>query len=144
MSKLSDHFTLAELTVTNTGLPNAASGVELDNLKRLASTLESVRALANAPITVNSGYRSAAVNKAVGGSATSAHAKGLAADINAKGFTSRELVNLIKDSNIEFDQLILEYPKSPGSWVHIGLANGKQRRQLLTIDKGTDYQVGIL
>lgn len=144
MTKLSDHFSLNELTVTNTGIDNTPSGIELDNLKRLAISLEKIRALTNSPIFVSSGYRSPEVNKKVGGSSTSAHVKGFAADINAKGFTSRQLANLIKDSDIEFDQLILEYPKSASSWVHIGLANGKQRRQLLTIDKGTGYQIGIL
>lgn len=142
--KLSEHFTLAEMTVTNTGIKNIPFGVELDNLKRLCLTLEFIRSKAGVPVTVSSGYRCPEINKKVGGSATSAHVKGLAADINAKGMTSRQLANLIKDSGIEFDQLILEYPKSPGSWVHIGLSTNKPRKQLLTIDKGTGYQVGIL
>lgn len=142
--KLSEHFTLAELTITNQPFDNTPTGSELDNLKRLASILEQVRSIAGAPITITSGYRSPAVNKAVKGSATSAHVKGLAADIRAKGLTSRQLANLIKDSDIKFDQLILEYPKKAGSWVHIGLSTTKPRRQLLTIDDGTGYQVGIL
>lgn len=141
---LTPHFTLAELTATSQPFDNTPTGIELDNLKRLASVLEQVRSLAGAPITVTSGYRSLAVNKAVKGSSTSAHVKGLAADIRAKGMTSRQLANLIKDSDIQFDQLILEYPKKSGSWVHIGLSTNKPRRQLLTIDEGAGYQVGIL
>lgn len=142
--KLTEHFTLAEMTITSQPFDNTPTGIELDNLKRTANMLEQVRSLAGVPIIVSSGYRSPEVNKAVKGSPTSAHVKGLAADIRAKGLTSRQLANLIKDSNIQFDQLILEYPKKAGSWVHIGLSTNKPRRQLLTIDEGTGYQVGIL
>lgn len=144
MTQLSEHFTLAELTVTNHPFDNTPNDFELDNLKRLSLTLEAVRSLAGAPISVSSGFRSSTVNKAVGGSETSAHRHGLAADINAKGMTSRQLANLIKDSDIQFDQLILEYPNNKRTWVHIGLKNGKQRRQLMTKDETPGYKLGIL
>lgn len=141
--RLSKNFTLQELTVTSQKLDNTPGVKELQNLKRMADTLQSVRDLVGRPVTVTSGYRSPAVNKAVGGSPTSAHAKGLAADISVAGMSATELARLIRDSDIEYDQLILEYPDKPSAWVHIGLSENKMRMQQLTIRTGTGYMSGI-
>lgn len=141
---LSPHFTLNELTVSETGarrgLDNTPGPEELANLRRIANLLEQVRALTGKPIIVNSGYRSPAVNKAVGGSPTSAHMTGLAADINCPGIKPAALAAIIKCSTIQFDQLILEYD----SWVHIGLSSKAPRGQLLTIRSGTGYMQGLV
>jgi hypothetical protein len=144
--RLSPHFTLSELTVSETaarkGMNNqpAAGSKELSNLTRLAGVLEQVRALVGRPIVVTSGYRSKAVNKAIGGSTTSAHMSGLAADINCPGLTAKQLCQKINASGVQFDQLILEFD----SWCHLGLSEGPPRRQVMTIRKGTGYMQGIV
>lgn len=141
---LSEHFTLSELTASETaarrGLDNTPSAAAQGNLKRLAGVLEEIRALQGRPLIVTSGYRSPAVNRAVGGSPSSAHMTGLAADISMPPLTPFELGQLIIGAGIEFDQLIHEYR----SWVHIGLAPEGQtpRRQQLTIRTGTGYMPG--
>jgi zinc D-Ala-D-Ala carboxypeptidase len=147
--QLSRHFTLSELTISETaarkGLNNVPPAKELANLARLAGVLEQVRALVNRPIVVTSGYRSKAVNKAIGGSTTSAHMSGLAADINCPPLTAKQFAQKINASGVQFDQLILEFPDGAGGgWVHIGLSEGPPRRQTLTIRKGTGYVEGIV
>lgn len=133
---LSPHFSLAELTVTTTGLPNVPTLGHLANLKRLANTLEQVRyALGNRPITITSGYRSDEVNKANKGSKTSEHKNGNAADFSCPRYGSPKQVCLcILDAEIEFDQLILEY-KGDHTWVHLGLRD-VNRGQVMTINNG--------
>ena len=130
--KLSDHFSLEELTLSQTAsrrnLDNTPPPLIVENLRHLAGTLEQIRALAGRPIMVSSGYRSPVVNLAVGGSKTSMHTLGLAADITCPGMTPRALAKAIRDSAIELDQLILE----GDAWVHIGLSQGKPRGQVLT------------
>lgn len=144
--KLTPHFMLAELcqsqAATRQRLDNRPGPAEVVNLRRVAETLEQVRALVDRPVNVSSGYRAPAVNKAVGGSRNSAHIRGLAADITVPGMTAKELAQRIRDSDIEFDQLIHE-----GTWVHIGLADGKQRHQVLTAlfsGNGVTYSQGIV
>ena len=128
---LSPHFSLAELVssqvATRKGIDNAPAPAIVANLTRLAALLEQVRALVGAPIAISSGYRSPALNKAVGGAANSAHVLGLAADISTAKLTPKALALLIRQSDIAFDQLIYE-----GTWVHIGLSTGALRRQVLT------------
>lgn len=144
--KITENFSLAELTRSDTakrrGLDNMPKGQDLANLKYTAAQLEKIRAYVGAPITVSSGFRSTAVNAAVGGSPTSAHRFGLAADIDAVGFTSPQLADKIIEMRnqglIAFDQLILEFPeRGEGAWVHIGFKqNGKnQRNRVLTATK---------
>jgi zinc D-Ala-D-Ala carboxypeptidase len=144
---LSTNFALAEITESQTasrrGIDNVPDAVTQRNLKRLADTLEVVRTLlGNVPIRISSGYRSPALNKAVGGSKNSAHMKGLAVDFTAPRFgTVLQTAKAIASSDIEFDQIIYEY----GAWVHLGLAVDAMsaRRQLLSIAKGTGYVDGL-
>lgn len=128
---LSPHFSLDELIASQTavrqGIGNAPPARALSNLYRVAATLEAVRALVLAPINISSGYRSPALNKAVGGAANSAHVLGLAVDFTAAGMTPRQLAERIAASPIVFDQLIYE-----GTWVHLGLSEGVDRREVLT------------
>jgi hypothetical protein len=93
--------------------------------------LEAVRVrLGCAPVLISSGYRSPAVNAAVGGSRNSQHMTGQAADFTAPRFGSpAEVVAALVDSGVEYDQLILEF----GRWVHISFAD-QPRHQALTID----------
>jgi hypothetical protein len=142
---LTAHFTLDELTAsqvaTRRGIDNKPTVTIVRNLTRVAETLEQVRVLAERPLTVSSGYRCPDLNRWVGGAANSAHVQGLAADISCAGLAPRELARLIQQSAIAFDQLIYE-----GTWVHIGLADGAPRRQVLTahFDGGrATYSTGI-
>lgn len=142
---LTEHFSLAELTRSSVAdrlkLKNMPTELELASLRRLARTLEAIRALLDhRPIYISSAFRSDAINRAVGGVATSAHRLGLAADFTCPAFGSPlAICQAIADGDIEFDQLIHE----KGQWVHLGLAVGKVRRQALTFD-GQSYRAGLL
>jgi zinc D-Ala-D-Ala carboxypeptidase len=145
-SKLSEHFSLSEMIESQEGarrgLDNTPSAAVIDNLLRVCGVLESIRAATDRPVRVSSGYRSPAINAAVGGAAKSMHVEGLAADINVPGMTPKELATLIAGLKLPLDQIILEYD----SWVHIGLTKRTDapRHELLTIRKGTGYLQGIV
>lgn len=142
MTRLTPHFSLAEFTVTQTGLDNRpASREHMANLQFTAEMMEEVRdLLGGLPIRVNSAYRSPAVNRAVRGSTTSAHCLGFAVDFVCPAFgTPYEICRFLAKSGIPFDQLIQE----KGRWVHIGFGPRK-RQQLLTLTKdGRRYVAGI-
>ena len=140
---LSEHFTLGELIAseiaTRKGLDNAPTGVELDNLVRLAQKLEEVRKVLGKPVMVNSAFRSIEVNEAVGGVKTSQHCLGCAADIRIPNMTPDEVCRAIIASDIQFDQLIREFD----SWTHISIPNNADtlpRGQKLIIDKSGTRQ----
>jgi CheY-like chemotaxis protein len=139
---ISPHFTLAELTVTNTGLDNTPSPAIIENLKVLASTLERIRTLLGKPIQVTSAYRSTRVNNAVRGAAGSFHLVGLACDLQVAGMTPYEVCKAIQDSPISYDKLILEFD----SWCHIQVQKdpAKNRMEEYTIRTGTGYLRGIV
>lgn len=144
--KLSDYFTFEEMTHSQTadrlGLSNTPGPEELANLRTLTKTLDQVRRLLGRPVVISSGYRSPAVNKAVGSSSASSHLTGLAADFSCPGFgKTMDIFDRIIASGIAYDQLIAEFPKSPtGGWVHIGLGP-KMRRQNLIYDGKTYKEV---
>ena len=140
MTKISPHFTLREVTTTQTGIDNSIHPNDLPAVKHTAEQMERVRTvLRNNPILINSWYRNDKVNKAVGGVPNSAHRLGYAVDFRCPGFGSvTEICRAIRDSDIEFDQLIWEY----GRWVHISF-DPRNRNQLLKIDTGTGYLPGI-
>lgn len=136
---LSPHFSLEELVVTQQrGLDNTPDSEAFKNLKHTAKRMEQVRSLlGDKVIVVTSGYRSLAVNRAVGGARASAHLHGNAADFVCHGFgTPRQICRVLAASNLTFDQLIEE-----GSWVHISF-DPKGRRQMLT-KKGAGYVDGL-
>lgn len=142
---LSEHFTLEELTFSQTaarlGIANEPPPRIVENLTFLASRLEEVRALLKAPMVVSSGYRSPALNDAVGGSSTSQHRFGLAVDFVAPAFGDPfEVAQAIAASSIAFDQLILEF----GKWVHVSFTRNPPRRQALSVYKPGVYAPGIL
>jgi hypothetical protein len=125
------YFTFKELSKTNTGLANVPTAEAIGNLENLVEKiLDPVRELWGAPIFVNSGFRSPAVNKAVGGVATSQHLTGEAADITAgSAEKNAKLFQMIANGNYEFDQLIDE---KNYSWIHVSLKrNGNNRKQIL-------------
>ena len=144
MTMLTPHFTLEELTLSQTaarkGIHNAPKegSQEMKNLQRAAETMEKVRAiLGDKPILISSGYRSPQVNAAVGGSKSSAHMSGLAVDFSCPGFGTPLAICKHLHSHMKalgIDQLIHKY----NSWVHLGLTGGAPRHQALTIDnRGT-------
>lgn len=135
------HFTIAELSRSSLaaarGIDNTPpSGVRIAITALIDHVLDPVRAKWGRPITVNSGYRSAEVNRAVKGAATSQHLRGEAADITAGSPTlNGELYALIcslaASGAIEFDQLIDE---KNFSWIHVSYrSNGGNRCQILKI-----------
>jgi uncharacterized protein YcbK (DUF882 family) len=121
---LTEHFSFEELTRTRQADLQDANRKEardyFDRLKLVAEMLEVIRAKFGA-VRVNSGFRGPAVNAAVGGSATSQHSKGEAADIVCPSTTVDELHKwIVTESGLKFGQCILEKP--PGSaWLHISL-----------------------
>lgn len=145
MTQLSPHFSLEEMTVTSTGIPNIPTGQYLQNLTYTASQMEIVRQILGTAIHVNSGYRCDAVNKAVGGVITSAHSFGFAVDFVSPDFgTPYDICAKLIAGGMKFDQLIHEKRR----WVHIGfgLKTGQShRQQVLTLHPGdTRYLPGLL
>jgi zinc D-Ala-D-Ala carboxypeptidase len=134
---LTPHFTYEELYASEIADRNNIDNEPKeqwikDNLLVLAQNLESVRRLLGHPIHVNSAYRCISVNTILGSKPTSAHCKGLAADIVCPAFGNPiDIVNAIIRSNIQYDQVILEYDR----WCHIGFSNDTPRLQKLIIDK---------
>lgn len=138
--KLSNNFKLNELIYSSTaeanGINNYPSNREKDNLIRLCvNVLQPIRHLWGKPIYINSGYRNPILNRLVGGSNTSAHMEGCAADITVGNKEdNKKLFELIKflhqEGDIEFDQLISE---KDCQWIHIGIKpiNEKMRNQIL-------------
>lgn len=136
---LSAHFTLAEMTVSQEaarrGIDNTPPADVMPALIRTAQGLEAVRVrLGCAPVIVSSGYRCAPLNAAIGGSKTSQHMTGQAADIICPRFGGpAEVAAALRDSGIEYDQLILEY----GRWVHISFAPSPRGKALIIDRAGT-------
>ncbi len=139
---LTKNFSLHELTKSETalrkGMPNDPLDKELGNLITLAEkVLQPIRDHYGVGVKVNSGYRSPDVNAAVGGSRTSDHCNGMAADIEIAGVANAELAEYIKD-NLKFTQLILEFytPGIPDSgWVHVSYDENNLKCQTLTATK---------
>ena len=134
--QLTDHFTLAELTITDhRTLDNTPDPAALANLQRLSEFLEKVKELLRfKPIMVTSAYRSKAVNDAVGSKNTSQHRLGCAADIRVPGMTPDAVVRAVLASRLPYDQIIREYD----AWTHISIPNAPAlapRRMALIIDK---------
>jgi len=151
---LSANFTLKELTKSDTatrlGLDNTPDDEALENLKTLCEkVLQPVREHFEKSVTVNSGYRSPESNAAVGGSKTSDHCKGQAADIEIVGVANADLAQWIMD-NLDYTQLILEFytPGIPDSgWVHVSYDPNNLKKQELTATKvagKTTYLNGLV
>jgi zinc D-Ala-D-Ala carboxypeptidase len=136
---LSPHFTLEELTASETaarnGLDNTPGPIAYQNLVRLANFLEEVKkVLGGKPVMINSAYRGPEVNAHVGGSKNSQHMVGCAADIKVPGMTPDQICKAIIASELQYDQLIREFD----SWTHISITNEEgstPRGQTLIIDR---------
>jgi len=132
---LSQHFSVEELTRTETGLENDPGIALGGNMVRLAETLEGVRELLDCPLHVNSGFRSEAVNRKVNGARNSAHLFGRAADFVPQDVPIAEAFERIRKSGLVWDQLILE-----PTWIHLGIAcvQEKPRQECLTAHQGSN------
>src|SRR5437773_3755303 len=146
--QLSQHFSLEELVASETaarqGIDNTPDPRTLTNLIRLAETLERARrALDNHAMLITSGYRSETLNRVVGGSSSSMHTLGLAADFICPSFGSPfEVCRQLVRAQVPLDQLILEFAE----WTHLGLAPEgiPLRYQQLTItDRAKGYELGL-
>ena len=141
MIKLSEHFSLRELTKTSVRMENVPSEAQVENLRRVCRWLERLRRRWNErygdgdnPIIVNSGYRSPAVNRAVGGAATSNHLTGCAADIRVAGLEQLLryaviLLDISDESGEDFDELLLER-RGTVMWMHLAVRPANNRRKV--------------
>lgn len=146
---MAKYFTIEELTRTSTGLDNTPNEEETKHLEELIDVLDGLREAwteecrekkyGSASILVNSGFRCEEVNKAVGGSKTSEHRLGYAADIEPSNQKNKEfwdfIVDYVKTKNINFSQLINEKPRNNiPSWVHFSI-NGLKgyRKQIFSL-----------
>ena len=142
MAKLTEHFTLAEMTKTSVNLKNVPNEAQIENLKRVCRWLEQLRSRYNErygdgddPIVINSGYRSPAVNKAVGGAPTSNHLTGCAADIRVSGMEQALryaviLLDISDESGEDFDELLIERNARGAIWLHFAVRESGNRRKL--------------
>ena len=143
--RLSPHFTLGELTKTNTKIKNVPNEAQVKNLKRLCGWLVMLRCEWNKrygegddSIYINSGYRSEAVNKAVGGVSGSNHLTGCAADIRVAGIEqlvryATILLDISDESCEDFDELLLERSPRGGYWLHFAVRPSGNRRKVRLI-----------
>lgn len=128
------YFTLEELIQSDTAkvrdIANTPTFDNVDNLKDLVKyVLEPLRELYNNPITVTSGYRSEALNKAVNGVKNSHHVLGCAADIVVGSIEkNKQLFNLLINSNLQWTQAILE---EGGKWIHVSYIKDNLKKQVL-------------
>ena len=135
--KLSEHLDLAEVTrstdAKRRGISNEPTAEHIENFKIIAEKIfEPIRKHFGVPIFISSGYRSSALNKAIGGASSSQHLLGQALDLDmdgtSGGVTNKMVFEYIKN-NLDFDQLINEFNYS---WVHVSYnTKGKQRKQVL-------------
>lgn len=152
--QLTKNFSLHEMMKSETalrhGMDNTPPQYAVDNLRLLCiNVLQPIRDHFNMGVKVNSGFRSPQVNAAVGGSKTSDHCYGRAADIEIPGMPNYSLANYIAQ-NFMFTQLILEFytPGIPDSgWVHVSYNPDDLKRQVMSalrINNQTVYQQGLV
>jgi zinc D-Ala-D-Ala carboxypeptidase len=146
--QLSEHFELAEFLVSETaarrGIANEPTPEIIDNLRRLCQlVLEPLRVKLACPVVITSGYRSLALNRAVGGSPTSHHMQGRAADLIVLGMTPLVVCQAANQLKLPCVQIIHEF----GRWAHLSVAASNERTQLLTakLAQGkTVYEPGLI
>ncbi len=131
MRRLSEHFNLSEFTISEDavrhGIDNMPSELIQGKLVMLClKVLEPIRDLVEVPLIITSGYRSPELNKHIGGSETSQHCKGEAADFHCTRLTVQDMFDLVRASNIPYDQLIEEF----GRWVHASYRPDPRRQAM--------------
>ena len=148
--KLSKNLSLAEVTKSTTakrlGIDNTPDEWGIENLRQVAiNVFQPLRDAFKCPIYVSSGYRSAELNTAIGGSVRSQHMEGRALDLDADvfgGCTNSQIFNWIKE-NVEFDQLIWEFGDDDNpDWVHVSYVyDGLNRKRCLKADRNDKKEV---
>lgn len=141
--KLSEHFQLWEFVTSQTaerfGIDNTPSDQIIRSLKKLCESVLEPARFALGPIRISSGYRCEALNKKAGGSKTSAHMLGFAADLIPLKVTNLELAKWLS-RNVEYDEIILEYGTlQEPAWIHIS-SDPRNRRELMRIVKGSKLE----
>ena len=133
--KFSKNFSLAEIEHSNTakrlGISNEMSEEHIENMQRLITDLIQPMRDAIGPIRVTSGYRSKALNSAIGGSNRSQHSKGQALDLQfweMGKMNNKKIYDWILNSGLDFDQIINEFDFA---WIHISLKDKNNRKQNL-------------
>ena len=135
-AKLSEHFTLGEMTVSNhKEVYNIPSHEAIANMKRLCGWLEALRERAGTPIIINSGYRSPQLNKKIGGVANSNHTTGCASDIRVKDEEqlirfANIVLDYAKESQQEFDELLIEKNRYGAIWLHLAVRPKENRHKV--------------
>ena len=143
MKKISKHISYKEAVGSNYakqyGIKNKPNEEQVENMKLLAEKVfEPLREWVDAPIKVNSMFRSLELNTALKGSKTSSHMNGEAMDITSMGGKSNlEMFHYIKD-NLCFDQLIWEFGKEP-KWLHVSFSKNNRQQVLVTKKRGVYY-----
>lgn len=141
--KLSPNFTLEEMLESQTARRKGISEQftpspeVINSLRALCKNiLQPLRDAIGGPIKVSSGYRTARLNRAIGGARNSQHMVGEAADIQGlNGLTNKQLFNKIKQLNLPFDQLIWEFGNDQNpAWVHVSFGP-RNRRQIIRVTK---------
>lgn len=142
-----EFFTLEEITRSETarlkGLNNMPQGLLLIRLNETARRMDSVRLYLGHPVIVTSGYRSAELNRAIGGTSSSHHVQGYAVDFRCPTFGDPACIcRALRDSGIRYDQLIQEF----NQWVHISFAPTMRQQTLTAIKQGgrTLYRPGLI
>ena len=141
--KLSDHFTLAEMTKSQVairrGIVNQPNAEVISRLQQLSiHILEPVRCEFKTPFSPSSAYRCEMLNRMIGSHARSQHILGEAADFEIPGVNNLALARWI-NTNLSFDQLILEYhdvERPQSGWVHCSYREGNNRGRVLTVGMG--------
>ena len=140
--KLTQNFSLSELTrsqtATRRGIDNQPNDEQLANLVALCEcVLQPIRDHFKTSVRISSGLRVPELNAAIGGSTTSDHCRGLAADIEVPPIDNLELARWVEGSGLAFRQLILEYyDGTPDSgWIHVSYDPADNKRQVLTATK---------
>lgn len=133
MTKLTENFSLEEMiasqTAANRGIDNTPDQWQIENMQRLCENLLQPLRDAIGVINVSSGFRSPALNRAIGGSRTSQHCKGEAADIKCNN--NAALFHLIRET-MDFDQLIWEFgDNNQPQWIHVSYKKKGNRNQVL-------------
>jgi hypothetical protein len=147
MEKVSKYVSLKEVTRSNTalrkGIDNTPTFEQLERIKTLAEAVfDPLREWVGGAVKINSGFRSGALNMAIGGSSTSQHCanNGAAFDIDDTfgHKTNAEMFNYIKD-NLDFDQMIWEFGTDENpDWVHVSYVSSKaNRKQILRAKKNS-------
>ena len=142
--RLTRNFSLEQLIYSETAererIDNAPSPEIVDNLRLLAQGLEQVQVLTEFPLEISSGYRCPELNRCVGGAKTSQHTQGQAADFTCAEFGPPvDIIKAIRDSDIDFDQCILEYAR----WVHISFSAAPRGKVLTIYDPKQGYRDGL-